>query len=1036
MTRLTPSAEQRAILDSPLAPLRIAAGAGTGKTTTIGLVVEHLVTDLGIVPEEILGITFTTKAAAELSDRIRQLLAGDVTPGREAEVHTYHGFAASVVREFGALVGIERGASIITPTFSRQLLYEVIRNRRFQHFDPTWMGSIDKIQRIGAALGDHLADPATVVAAATDDVPWPERLELLAGWDDYRREKARLGAVDYADLISSAERILATHPDVVQRLRDRYQVVLLDEYQDTNPAQRVMLQRLFGDGFPVIAVGDADQTIYEWRGATASNFLAFGKHFPNSDGTPARETSLTVNRRSERLILDVANRIRTEIDPAADQLRPRPGAGTGRVAVRWLTDAVAEADWIADQVLRSHEEGVPWKEIAVLFRKNRHVGLVHDALAQRDIPVEVANLGGLLSVPQVADIRAWMQILHSPENGPALLRILLGPRFALGIGDLVHLSRWASELSRQEKRAREDRQIDPDLAQDHEQLPGHTMLEATDHLEEIEGLSERVKAALVRFRSEYRTLLEAAQGVSLAELARMILDETGAWRDVEAMGDAARLSARLNLYRFLDLAEEWSPLEGRPSLAAFLNHLAVMDDNPADELDAARLSGEDAVALLTVHRSKGLEWDVVFIPAVAHGTFPSKSSGFENPFTGAQWLPHEFRLDDPPHFDRDTPEKEAKDLLRSRHQTQEWRTAYVAVTRAARRLFLSGAYWYGAVKPTQKPVRPSDLFELVGAVEGVEDLGTDPLGDRPEILRTADRIQPPDPVFGDGWAAALRRAIENSDASDFSDDRMEKAVTERAEQFQQQLFSLETMASEPTSVLSATSVTGLVTYAACPRRFYWSEVDRLPRRPSPAARRGVDVHRRIELHSLGQVPLDGVEDDTYDLPEAETRDGQRGGSDPYETYLASPYAARRPLMVEVPFQFPTDSGLAIRGRIDAVYPAEHDTSGWEIVDFKSGRRRSEEWLKVQLQAYAVASRRVDFGHPPPGDLAVSFVYLGDGLDVTSVVAEPRWVDDAAERVENIADAITSERFDPEPSEACRSCEFSRFCGPGTDWLNG
>lgn len=1027
MLTFTPSPEQKLILQELDGPIRIAAGAGTGKTTTIGMIVHKLVTDQGLVPEEILGVTFTTKAAAELADRIRGLIAPVLGAGREAEVHTYHGFAAEVVREFGALVGIERSASVITPTFSRQLLFEVVQHRRFEHFDVTWSGSIEKVQRIGSALGDHLAHPAAVAAAATDEEPWPERVELLAAWSDYQAEKRRLGVVDYADLISSAERILATHPEALDRLRSRYQVVLLDEYQDTNPAQRIMLQRLFGNGFPVIAVGDTDQTIYEWRGATPANFEAFPLHFRHRDGSPAHQRSLTVNRRSDRLILDVANRIRHVVDETSDRLQPDPAAETGHVAVRWLGDAVAEADWIADQVTRSHEDGTPWNEIAVLFRKNRHIGLIHDALSQRGIPVEVANLGGLLSVPEVADVRSWMSVIHSPEDGPSLLRILMGPRFALGIGDLAHLSRWVHA------------QGDPnhEIEADHERLPTHTMLEAMDHLDEIETLPDRARAALTRFRNEYRTLLEAAQGISLAELTRTILDVTGTWRDVEAMSEAGRLSARLNLYRFLDLTEEWSPLEGRPSLPAFLHHLAVMEDNPAEELDAARLSGEQAVALLTVHRSKGLEWDVVFIPAVAKGSFPARSGGFENPFTGAQWLPHEWRLDDPPDFDADTPEKEARNLLRERHERQEWRTAYVATTRARHRLVLSGAHWYGAVKPTQRPVAPSPLFDLVASIDGVEDLGRDDVPERPEVLRSEGRTPAPDPLFEGGWAQAVRTALEDPvPVQELADNLgLGNGLKSRVADFQQRLFSLESVAAA-TSQKSpgATSVTGLVTYAACPRRFYWSEVDRLPRRPSSAARRGVDVHRRIELHSLGQVPLDDVEPDSYDIVDGETFSSGLPRSNPYETYLGSGYARRKPIMVEVPFQFPTDSGLAIRGRIDAVYPHEDQQPGWEIVDFKSGRRRSESWLSVQLEAYAVAAHRVEFGYSLTGQLAVSFVYLGDGLDVAKVSVDQQWMETARNRIEAISAGIVAEHFDPEPSVACHSCEFARFCSVGSEWL--
>ena len=158
------------------------------------------------------------------------------------------------------------------------------------------------------------------------------------------------------------------------------------------------------------------------------------------------------------------------------------------------------------------------------------------------------------------------------------------------------------------------------------------MLEAIDHLEDVPGIRPGARDGLKRFASEYRQLLEAAQGVTLVELCRRILDLTGAWTDLAALSDTEQLTARLNLYRFLDLAEDWSPLEGRPSLAAFIEYLALMSEDQTEELDTARLSGEDAVTLLTVHRAKGLEWDIVFVPACYDKNFPTQSQGFDNPY--------------------------------------------------------------------------------------------------------------------------------------------------------------------------------------------------------------------------------------------------------------------------------------------------------------------------------------------------------------------------------------------------------------------
>lgn len=167
----------------------------------------------------------------------------------------------------------------------------------------------------------------------------------------------------------------------------------------------------------------------------------------------------------------------------------------------------------------------------------------------------------------------------------------------------------------------------------------------------------------------------------------------------------------------------------------------------------------------------------------------------------------------------------------------------------------------------------------------------------------------------------------------------------------------------------------------------------------------------------------------YDIVDAES--SPRSGEDAYAVYLASEYGRRQPIQVEVPFQFGTRAGLMVRGRIDAVYP---DDGGWEIVDFKSGQRREEPWLAVQLQAYALAAHRVDFGVPRPPHLRVSFVYLGGELDIASHPVDDAWLQRAEDDVESLAAGIVAEEFAPEPSNACRNCEFARFCPPGTAWL--
>jgi DNA helicase-2/ATP-dependent DNA helicase PcrA len=1011
MTFPNPTGEQQEVLDLGLISMRIRAGAGTGKTTTVAMVIANLISRQGIEPEQVLGITFTNKAASELADRVRSAVGG-TEPARQVEVHTYHGFAAQILSEFGVLAGVDPRVKVITPTFARQLLAETFLRTDYRYLDITLASTHDRIRKLGDRLGDHLLEPETLLDLPVRDDVEGARHEMATTLVQYGLDKRRLGVVDYGDLVTLSTRILTTHPELATVVRDRYRLVVLDEYQDTNPAQRVLLTTIFGNGFPVVAVGDEDQTIYEWRGASAENFERFAEHFRSPDGSAPREMGLRLSRRSGQAILDVANAVRAVANPGADWLMPATDS-PGEVTTYWASTAIEEAEWIADTFEGLRETGVPWKEMAVLFRKNKDFAVMVDVLTRHDIPLEVANVGGLMSVPEVADLRAWLTVLERPEDSASLTQILFGSRYRLGLADLARMTRHIASLVPD----------DPDA-----EAP--EPLSLIDALEDVDGLDLRPEAAaaLRHFRDTYRHLLLESQGIALVELCRMILDVTGAWRDIEALPRNQRLTARLNLHRMLDLAEDWSPLKGRPSLTAFLDYLGAMEEEPADELDSARLSGEDAVTLVTVHRAKGLEWDTVAIPAVTERNFPSVSAQFPNPVAVADHVPADLRLDDvlagaPDDVDQ------ARAFFRDLHARQEWRVAYVAVTRAKRRLMVSGAHWYGLPEPGKNHRTPSPLWDLVDALDVTRCAGVAELVERPALLWLGTRPPAPDPLFPGGWDAALREALARPETIDELAVGLGMADEHRAlaRDLQGRLFALAepeipTEEARPAPV----SVTGLVTHAQCPKRYFWSAVDPLPRRRSLAATRGTQVHRMIELHQRGEVPLDLVDPAHYD---AEEPSGPVEAPRAYDTYLGSRFASKQATLVEAPFSMVTETGVEVRGRVDAIYA---DGRRWEIVDFKSGNRSEDASRIVQLQAYAVAAHDFDFGIPAPESVAVTFAYLGGGGEEVSHDADAAWLAEARRSIASITGDIAGGRFPERPGSWCAGCDFLRFCGPGKD----
>ena len=1054
-----PSAEQRAVIEYGLEPLRVSAGAGTGKTSTLAHRMARLVDRGGILPEQVLGVTFTNKAADELARRIREVRAGASVPGHEVDVFTYHGFAAHLLRAYGVLVGMERDTRIITPPLTRRILRECVTATPFEVVDTTNVrGVIDSLIKLSGELADNLIHPDALLTGTPTDEVEARRAELATALVGFEEAKRRLGVCDYGDLMRLAVDLVRDHPLVADRIRVRYRCVLLDEYQDTNPAQRELFASLFGREVPVTAVGDLDQTIYEWRGASPANFEGFPGRFRRTDGLAARTLRLSFNRRSGQRILDLANRIRTRIsvtDPAGD-LVALDGTPPGEVHVSWHDDARREAEEIAYETRRLHEGGVAWSDMAVLFRRNRDIEPVRLALEEHDVPLQVADLGGLLQVPEIVEIHAWLRLLADPEDGPALVRILVGSRFRLGLSDLAPLSRWVAEQSRRT----DDRSL------------GHTLVEALEHLDAI-GLTGERRESLDGFRQLYHTLLTESQGTNLSDLVRLIMSRTGAWQEIEAMPAPADLTARLNVHRFLDFSEHWNSLggwsksprcpsvddiipgqratgtstrsfcttllEGGSSLEAFLEQLESIRDDPAEGLDTARIGGEDAVTLMTVHRAKGLEWRAVFLPALYRGNFPATPRQLLDPARCDFTLPAHLRIDTEfrTHLDPSADHKERREWLRSRHYDQEWRLAYVASTRAKEYLYLSGAHWYGIPQPHKKPSRPSDLMETARRLDGVMiDRWTAQPPPRPETLRFPALQPGPDPVLGVTWEEALHKILADPDWAAHRAGHLgvRDLYDESVEEFEQTLLDLpEPAESEPAPSRTTVSVTGLVTYADCPKRYFWSEVDRLPRRPGPAARRGTQLHRRIELHNRGMVPFDDLEDDLYDRSTDEGIVGARRPGSNWSAFIGSRYATLTPIHVEIPFELRLSDDTWIRGRVDAVYP--HGDRGWEIVDFKSGRRSDRASRDVQLQAYAVAADHESLGSPQPESLRVSFVYLGDGLEVVDQEVDQTWLAEARERILRLVDDIRAGRFEPTPSTACRTCDFRNFCEEGKQFLS-
>ncbi|MFC5169310.1 UvrD-helicase domain-containing protein [Streptomyces mutomycini] len=750
--------EQTACITAPPAPQVIVAGAGSGKTTVMAARVVWLVGTGQVAPEQVLGLTFTNKAAGELSERVRKaLVAAGVTdpdvidpdnPPGEPSISTYHAFAGRLLTDHGLRIGLEPTTRLLADATRYQLAARVLREAPgpYPSLTRSFPTLVSDLLALDAELAEHLVRPEELVEHDTGLLRTLEtarltnaelrkipetagaRRELLELTRRYRAAKRSRDLLDFGDQIALSAELALTRPEVGAILREEYRVVLLDEYQDTSVAQRLLLAALFGGGggngtagHAVTAVGDPCQAIYGWRGASVANLDDFPHHFPHADGTPATRYSLSENRRSGGRLLHLANGLAEPLramHEGVEALRPAPGAERdGMVRCALLRTHAEEIDWLGDSLAHLVRTGTPPGEIAVLCRTAGDFPRIQAALVARDVPVEVVGLSGLLHLPEVADLVAVCEVLQDPGANASLVRLLTGPRWRIGPRDLALLGRRARLLVH--RSAPGDDGADPDLrlAEAVEGIDPAEVISLADALDTFleSGGSEddqlpfsaEARVRFARLATELRDLRRSLAD-PLMDVLHRVLATTGLEVELSASPHALAARRRETLANFLDVAAGFAAVDGEASLLAFLGFLRTAAQYEKG-LDNALPGGENTVKVLTAHKSKGLEWDVVAVPGLVGGQFPSTQSR-DSWTSQPQVLPHALRGDAATLPVLDTFDakglKAFKEEMKGHQHTEELRLGYVTFTRP-RSLLLGSGHWWG---PSQKKPRGPSAF--------------------------------------------------------------------------------------------------------------------------------------------------------------------------------------------------------------------------------------------------------------------------------------------------------------------------------------
>ncbi|WP_066467800.1 ATP-dependent helicase [Skermania piniformis] len=1078
-----PTPEQQMVISAPPGPILVVAGAGSGKTETMAARVVWLVANRLVAPDQVLGLTFTRKAAQQLTARIRTRLArlagsdlvrridpaGELAAAladSEPEVGTYHAYAGRLLTEYGLLLPVEPTVSVLTETQLWQLTHEVVRD---------WDGDLDTdkvpatiteaVLALAGQLAEHLVEPDQLRGAHAELEQLIETLPSGPGrragptqklTDCLEVQRARVdllplvarlgevldarGALDFGAQMSFAARLAVEHPEVGVAERQRFRAVLLDEYQDTGHAQRVLLSALFGGGqdqfrnprpgwynLSVTAVGDPMQSIYGWRGASAANLPRFAADFPSAGGRPAPIRPLMTSWRNPPEALALANAV---VEPLRERgvrvppLRPRPGAPAGEVAIALTRTVADERDWVADRIAeqyaRAAQAGDPPPTAAVLVRRNADSVPIAEALRARGLSVEIVGLGGLLATPEVADVVATLRMLAEPHTGGAALRILTGARWQIGITDLSRLSVRARELSiarpgtssvisdpatlaralegvlpgeQADRAGLADALADPGPPQGYS-VDGYARIEALSR--ELAGLRERLGQPLTELVAD----VERTIGVGVEARARRRAGMPGAGREhLDAFADVVAGFA----------ADPGATLGG---LLAFLTAAESVENG----LEPGEVAvAPDRVQVLTVHAAKGLEWAVVAVPHVVTGVFPV--TRVTTWLTVLNELPPALRgdraqpagesadelsadQDGVPVLDvadvTDRAQLEAaldrhKEALRRRQLAEERRLFYVALTRTERALFVSGHHW---AQTGTKPKGPSELLiELRDTVDpGAVAEWADPPDDdaaNPFAEAPVSAVWPPDPLgprraFVELGAATVRAALATDDAADDPDPGRTDPEGWVADVdlllAEQELRREITPDIELPGQLAATQ---LVELSLDPARLASRLRRPVPFPPDPLARRGTAFHAWVERR-FGATRLLDLDDlgGSGDVPaDAELTRLQAA-------FERSVWARRSPIETEVQFET-TIAGTLVRGRIDAVF-AEPD-GGWTVVDWKTGAEPmagTEAGVAVQLGVYRVAWARLIAARTGLGEDAVidrvgaAFHYVRSGRTVS------------------------------------------------------
>lgn len=568
--------EQQQAVQHTEGPLLILAGAGSGKTKVLTVRIAHLLAQ-GVNPYEILTITFTNKAAKEMKSRVEGLV-GDVA--NRIWLSTFHSFCAKFLRfELDNFLGYNSNFTIYDTADSQAVIKAALKALNLD----------DKYYPVGAMLA-AISDAKNKLLFASDFRKQAKdfyQQKVADVYEYYERELRKNNALDFDDLLLVAVKLLQSNEAVLDKYSKRFRYVMIDEYQDTNHAQYLLAKLLASHWKNIAVVGDADQSIYAWRGADIQNILDFEKDYPN-----CTSIKLEQNYRSTKIILDAANAVIEN-----NEGRPKKNLWTDKTEGAKIQHFTAqseheEAAFIGDTIAKKHDiHGVPYGDMAILYRTNAQSRVLEEALIKRALPYTMVGGTKFYDRKEIKDVLAYLRVLYNPFDDLSLLRIINVPKRSIGATTVAKL-------------------------QDYARANGTSLFMTLTQLHLVDSIKGKTKEKLEEFGILIFTLVAEMEDRTVLDILESILDRTGYLAQLEESTDPQDQARAENIGELLSVAKDFQDTNPSGTVEDFLEQVALVNDVDSFEQE------ESKVTLMTLHAAKGLEFPIVFLGGLEEGLFP------------------------------------------------------------------------------------------------------------------------------------------------------------------------------------------------------------------------------------------------------------------------------------------------------------------------------------------------------------------------------------------------------------------------------